>query len=510
MSLNMKNLKKIEELSYKIMEEQENTKNMTKTNFITKMGIKQKIIILTVLVAFLAMSVSTFVSINNIDSSLMAANRQKTEEITEMVYNLLQGYQNLVDKKMITLAEAQKLAIDNVKEMRYQGKNYIWLNDYNTVMFTHPTLEGKDASNVADPNGLRFFYEGTELAKKNGTASINYYWTKQGESSSKYYPKVSYFRNFKPWHWIIATGIYVDEVNVIVLHTFLQVIFVNIISLAIIIALVLITIVKDIVSSTSRVTRELDESSKEVAAASSQLDLASQKLAEGSAEQAASIQETSSTLEETESMVQQNKDNTQQAAALAKQSKEYAGKSNIEMQKMMSAMEDLKKSSSEISKIIKVIDEIAFQTNILSLNAAVEAARAGEAGKGFAVVAEEVRNLAQRSAQAAKETTKIIEGNIALSENGVQIAKDVQESISEIDVQSKKVSDLLDEISVATSEQAQGVSQINKAVSQMEIVISSNAQTAEESSSASKALYAQTLNLREIIEKLELIIKGQK
>jgi len=178
------------------------------------------------------------------------------------------------------------------------------------------------------------------------------------------------------------------------------------------------------------------------------------------------------------------------------------------MHRMMAAMEDLKKSSSEISKIIKVIDEIAFQTNILSLNAAVEAARAGDAGKGFAVVAEEVRNLAQRSAQAAKETTTIIEKNITMPEHGVQLASSVQDSINEIDDQSKKVSELLDEISVATNEQAQGISQINQAVSQMEIVISANAQTAEESSAASKALHGQTTNLRGIIEKLDKFVEG--
>lgn len=207
-------------------------------------------------------------------------------------------------------------------------------------------------------------------------------------------------------------------------------------------------------------------------------------------------------------MVQQNRENTKQAAALAKQSKEYASKSNAEMQRMMQAMEDLKKSSGEIAKIIKVIDEIAFQTNILSLNAAVEAARAGDAGKGFAVVAEEVRSLAQRSAQAAKDTTTIIESNINLSENGSYIAKEVQQSVSEIDEQSKKVSDLLDEISVATDEQAQGIQQINQAISQMETVLASNAQTAEESSAASKALYAQTLNLNDIITDLNELVNG--
>lgn len=250
----------------------------------------------------------------------------------------------------------------------------------------------------------------------------------------------------------------------------------------------------------------LNIGSEEVSSAASQVAAASQSLAEGVSEQAASVQETSSTLEETSSMVHQNRENTQQAASLAKQAKQYAEKSHSEMDHMSESMAELKSSSNEIAKIIKVIDEIAFQTNILSLNAAVEAARAGDAGKGFAVVAEEVRNLAQRSAQAAKDTAVIIESNISLSENSVNIAKTVRESVESISEQATKVSDLLDEISVATNEQAQGVEQINKAISQMEMALSSSASTADESASASKSLQEQAISLKEIVNSLTALV----
>lgn len=252
----------------------------------------------------------------------------------------------------------------------------------------------------------------------------------------------------------------------------------------------------------------LNIGSDELSAASSQVAAASQSLAEGASEQASAVQETSSTLEETSSMVHQNRENTQQAASLAKQAKQYAEKSHSEMNQMSDSMSELKNSSNEIAKIIKVIDEIAFQTNILSLNAAVEAARAGDAGKGFAVVAEEVRNLAQRSAQAAKDTTVIIEGNIELSDKSVNIAKVVRESVESISDQAAKVSDLLEEIAVATNEQAQGVEQINKAISQMEMALSSNAQTADESASASRALQEQAINVRDIVGSLILLVDG--
>ena len=207
-------------------------------------------------------------------------------------------------------------------------------------------------------------------------------------------------------------------------------------------------------------------------------------------------------------MVQHNNENTRQAAVLAKNAKNYAEKSNKEMANMMVSMEDLKQSSHEISKIMKVIDEIAFQTNILSLNAAVEAARAGDAGKGFAVVAEEVRNLAQRSAQAAKDTASIIEKNIVLSSTSVDVAKEVNESLTQIDTEARKVAELLEEISTATEEQSRGISEINKAIQQMETVMQSNSATADESAAASAELSSQAENVNDIVHSLIRLVEG--
>ncbi|MDD3014375.1 MAG: methyl-accepting chemotaxis protein [Candidatus Gastranaerophilales bacterium] len=267
-------------------------------------------------------------------------------------------------------------------------------------------------------------------------------------------------------------------------------------------------IVVGITKPINKIIEGLRDSSEQVTSASGQLSSSSQILAEGSAEQASSIEETSSTLEESASMIRQNTENTRQAALLARKTKESADKGNKEMSDMMTSMGELKKSSDQIAKIIKVIDDIAFQTNILALNAAVEAARAGEAGMGFAVVAEEVRNLAQRSAQAAKDTASIIESNIELSEKGVDVSAKVNESLVDIFNESQKVNDLIDEIAAASQEQAQGIAQINKAISQMEQVVQTNAATAEESAAASEELSSQAMNMKDIVNSLVHLVNG--
>lgn len=260
--------------------------------------------------------------------------------------------------------------------------------------------------------------------------------------------------------------------------------------------------------SVKNVLEHLSGTSENLNSLSKELTTTAHKLAEGSGEQAASIQETSSTLEESSSMVHQTTQNTKEAAVLARTTKDYASKGNSEMQVMLEAMEELKRSSAEISKIIKVIDEIAFQTNILSLNAAVEAARAGDAGKGFAVVAEEVRNLAQRSAQAAKDTSVIIESNISLSEKCLTISEQVSTSLSEINGESIKVNELLEEISTASQEQELGIGQINQAISQMEHVIQANAVTAQESATSADQLTVYSATINNIMSELDQLIRG--
>jgi len=269
-------------------------------------------------------------------------------------------------------------------------------------------------------------------------------------------------------------------------------------------------ITRSITKPVNHIANQLNQGAGQVAAASNQLSASAGQLSQGSTEQAASIEETSSTLQEAASMLEQTSVNTLQAVELSRQATESAGKGNIEMRQMMNSLEDMKKSSAEIAKIIKVIDDIAFQTNILALNAAIEAARAGDAGLGFSVVAEEVRNLAGRSAQAAKDTATIIESNIELSNTGVIVAEGVRKALTEITENAKKVNELMNEISAASEEQAQGVEQVTKAMTQMESVTGQNAANAEESASAAEELFAQAESMREIVAELTSLANGAK
>ena len=301
-------------------------------------------------------------------------------------------------------------------------------------------------------------------------------------------------------------------------------------------------ITRQITEPIKKVVMELTSAFSQLSAAAGQISASSQSLSEGSTEQAASLEETSSTMEEMSTMTKQNSDNAQEAASLAQKCSDSAGQGNVAVKEMCNSidkmnstsmeivgsmsdsMDDINKSSNEIAEITKVIDSIAFQTNLLALNAAVEAARAGEHGKGFAVVAEEVRNLAQRSASAAKDTAVLITSCVDKAGKGTEltnrskealqsIVENVKEStdntntsLQEIIGNVEKVTVLTKEISTASVEQSDGVTSVNESIQQMDQVTQQNAATAEEAASASEEMSAQAQTLREQVDVLAKLV----
>lgn len=258
------------------------------------------------------------------------------------------------------------------------------------------------------------------------------------------------------------------------------------------------------------VMNEINIASEQVATASRQVSDSSQTLSQGSTEQASSIEEITASITEIAEQTRENAVNANKASELSEASRKDASEGNVQMKKMVSAMGDIKNSSTNISKIIKVIDDIAFQTNILALNAAVEAARAGEHGKGFAVVAEEVRNLAARSADAAKETTALIEESIERVEEGTKIANNTAESLTKIVVGVGETAEIVGGIAVASNEQASAISQINEGVNQVSRVVQMNTATSEETAAASEEMSSQALILKERVNEFKLTYSNKR
>lgn len=270
-----------------------------------------------------------------------------------------------------------------------------------------------------------------------------------------------------------------------------------------------IVVGKNLIRDLQNIAQNLSESTEEINTVAQTVSSSSQTLTESAMSQAAAIEETSSSIVTMSSQTNRNAENAHQAKILMAEAQAIVDKVNDHMTNMAAVVGEVTKTSEETSKIIKTIDEIAFQTNLLALNAAVEAARAGETGAGFAVVAEEVRNLALRSAEAAKNTAALIANTIVVVKKNSELARLTQEAFRENMRISVKVQTLVDEIAEASQEQAQGIEQINKAVSEMDDVVQQNAASAEETASASEEMTAQTNQLKGTALNLVIMIQGK-
>lgn len=402
--------------------------------------------------------------------------------------------------------ESKAAAIEEIQRIYYEKSSgamdnntiYPFIVDGKGAVVLHPRLEAGDTSIMDHPFGKRM------VAASEPLFEYDYQGTK----------KFMLVRAMPEWDWRIGFAVPRDvllgpaaEVAASISHfegeidaSFLGLIrisgvFIGIIALISIAALGFM-VHRVVIQPLQRIIETMGQGAERVASASGQISDASRQLAEGASEQAASTEETSAALEEVASMTRRNAENADQVDHLMREVNQVVGEANAAMTELNGSMETISRAGAETSKIIKTIDEIAFQTNLLALNASVEAARAGEFGAGFAVVAGEVRNLAMRATAAARNTSDLIEGTVEKVEDGARLVAETSNAFGRVRESATKVGDLLGEISAGSTEQAEGIRQVNEAVADMDGVVQRNAANAEECASASEEMKAEAERMR--------------
>ncbi len=321
--------------------------------------------------------------------------------------------------------------------------------------------------------------------------------------------KIAYLTHIDPLKWTIVVT--ADKSEILATVTYIRNItfFIGIL-VVLIMCFIVWLVAKSVAAPTIRIANELNNIADNLASASIQISWSSNTLAKDTTDQAAAVEETSSSLEEMASMTRQNSDNAEHANRLTQEANRVVEETSKSMKELIKAMMIMSSVGQETDKIIKTIDEVAFQTNLLALNAAIEAARAGEAGAGFAVVSDEVRNLAMRSAEAAKSTTELIKETLKSINDSIALVDRFNESFKKVAEGGEKVGELVNEIAAASKEQAQGIIQVSNAVAQMDKVTQQNAANAQESASASEEMNAQAERMKKLVKELVAIVSEDR
>jgi len=382
-----------------------------------------------------------------------------------------------------------------IGELKLGETGFAFLVDNKGTVIVHPDKELVMKANISELKGME------ALGKRMLTAEEGIQ-----ECLYKGDDKIVAFAHIQAAQWSVGLVISKKELMGPIRNMRNIILLAGIIVIAVAASIILWTVQRNISTPINRIVENLNEGAEQLSSASSEISSSSQMLAEGASEQAASIEESSSSLEEISSRTKKNAASATEADRLMKESNEVVVKANQSMGELSSAMEEISKTGEETAKIIKTIDEIAFQTNLLALNAAVEAARAGEVGAGFAVVAGEVRNLAMRAADAARNTSHLIDGTVKRIRQGSELVVKTNEAFSEVAKGTRKVGELVSEIAVSSREQALGIDQVNKAVDGMDKIAQRNAANAEESASTSEELSAQAVQMKEIVSALVKLV----
>lgn len=475
----------------------------------------------------------------------MQARMNSTRQLVEVARGIVSSAQAEEAAGALSREQAQKHALRELEKLRYDEKEYFWVNDMQPRMVMHPIrpdLDGKEIGEMKDPNGLALFSAMVAVVRKEGKGFVEYQWPKPG--SAKPVDKISFVQGFAPWGWVIGSGVYTDDLRNAELNRLAWAggVFAVALLIAGYLFLSFYRVMDGGLKETRRHLRAMtagdltaslnpwgtDEaaqlmldlgamqeslrnivtsvrgSSESIVNASTEIASASIDLSARTEQTVANLEKSASSMEEISSTVQNTADNVHKAAQLASDNSRAAVRGGAVIAEVVRTMEDINGSSKKIADIIGVIDGIAFQTNILALNAAVEAARAGEQGRGFAVVATEVRSLAQRSAQAAKEIKNLISTSVERVESGSKVVKGAGDTMQELVANARRMNDLLAEISTAASEQSAGVSQVGSAVNELDRMTQQNAALVEETAGATSALKELAIGLVNEVDKFKL------
>ncbi len=447
-------------------------------------------------------------------------------------------------------ADAKAAALSALDKMRYSGKEYFWVNDLDTRMVHHPIkpqLDGQSMVDNKDPKGVYLFREFVQTARSPaGEGFVRYQWPKPGHQAPQ--DKVSFVKLFSPWGWVLGSGLYIDDIQTAFRNKLVGVLGVVAVVSALLWLLIEMT-ARDLSQGVrvalsraesvaqgdlaaglahhermdnrdeiarmlkamhrmavglSQTVGEVQRSVDSVAMASQQIAVGNQDLSARTEQTAASLQHTANSMDELSQTVSENASASTSALSMADEAARHAQRGGQVVSQVVTTMEGIHASARKIADIIGVIDGIAFQTNILALNAAVEAARAGEQGRGFAVVAGEVRQLAQRSANAAREIKNLILSSTEQVESGASLVRDAGQTMQAIVESVDKVTALMHQIANATASQSQGVGLVHSAMSELDHMTIQNAALVEESAAAAASLRDQAVLLAQAVKRFQL------
>lgn len=480
----------------------------------------------------------------NTRDTMMREREAGLKNVVDTAAGIVKGYADDVASGKISLAEAQSQALQRIGTMRYAQDNYVFVFDSRPVVLMHPTskdIVNKNVGERKDTEGKLYYVEMVRVGKQQQQGIVHYMGRLPGTVDTRA-EKISQVSYFAPWDWFLVSGVFVNDVQAAFYDNLLKQLLIMFLIGATVTATMLLiirsvtrslggepgyaaTIAARIAAGELDLTIQLDERNRgsllyamrqmqqQLAAAISEIrdgarnigasireiSAGNGDLSARTEQQAASLQQTAASMEQLTATVRQNADNARQAGQLAQSASDIAAQGGAVVGQVVHTMQGITDSSRRIADIIGVIDGIAFQTNILALNAAVEAARAGEQGRGFAVVAAEVRNLAQRSAQAAKEIKELISDSVSKVDGGSELVSRAGLTMDEIMQAVKRVTDIMGEVTVASEEQSSGIEQVNQAVTQMDQVTQQNAALVEQVAAAASSLEGQAQRLQDAV-----------